>query len=56
MEAADSLEKTLVLGKIEGEKRRGATEYEMASLTQWAWSEQFPGDSKEQGSLVHCSP
>ena len=36
MEAADSLEKTLVLGKIESEKRRGATEDEMASLTQWA--------------------
>ena len=36
MEAADSLEKTLVLGKIESEKRRGATEDEMASMTQWA--------------------
>ena len=26
---ADSLEKTLMLGKTEGKKRRGVTEYEM---------------------------
>ena len=26
---ADSLEKSLMLGKTEGEKRRGVTEYEM---------------------------
>ena len=36
---ADSFEKTLMLGKIEGRKRRGwqRMRYEMASLTQWTW-------------------
>ena len=29
MQTADSLEKTLMLGKIEGRRRRGATEDEM---------------------------
>ena len=32
MQRADSLEKTLTLGKIEGRRRRGQ---QMASLTQW---------------------
>ena len=32
---ADSLEKTLMLGKIEGRRRRGRQR--MASLTQWTW-------------------
>ena len=40
MQRADSLEKTLILRKIEGRRRRGqeekgATEDEMASPTQW---------------------
>ena len=30
MRRTDSLEKTLILGKIEGRKRRGTTEAEMA--------------------------
>ena len=34
MQKADSLEKTLKLGKIEGRRRRGATGW-MASLIQW---------------------
>ena len=36
---ADSLEKTLLLGKIEGKRRRGDREWDgwMASLTQWTW-------------------
>ena len=36
---ADSLEKTLMLGKIEGRRRRGwqRTRWLMASLTQWTW-------------------
>ena len=29
MQRADSLEKTLILGKIESERRKGATEDEM---------------------------
>ena len=42
---ADSLEKTLMLGKIEGKRRRGQHE-----------SEHAPGDSEGQGSLACCSP
>ena len=36
---ADSLEKTLMLGKIEGRRRRGCRGWDswMASLTQWTW-------------------
>ena len=36
---ADSLEKTLMLGTIEGGRRRGRREWDgwMASLTQWTW-------------------
>ena len=56
---ANSLEKTWMLGKIEGRRRRGAIEDEM-----FGWhhqlngleSEQTPGDSKGQGSPVCCSP
>ena len=37
MQRADSLEKTLMLGKIEGRRRRGQQRMRwwMASLTQW---------------------
>ena len=36
---ADSLEKTLILGKIEGRRRRGCQRRDgwMASLTRWTW-------------------
>ena len=39
MRGADSFEKTLMLGKIEGRKRRGGREWDgwIASLTQWTW-------------------
>ena len=39
MQTADSLEKTLMLGKIEGKRRRGNRGWNdwMASLTQWTW-------------------
>ena len=59
MRRADSLEKTRMLGKIEGKKRRGATEHEMVG---WHHRlnghefEQTPGDSEGQGSLACCSP
>ena len=33
----DSSEKTLMLGKTEGKRRKGRTEDEMASPTQWTW-------------------
>ena len=39
MQRTDSFEKTLMLGKIEGRRRRGNQGWDdwMASLTQWAW-------------------
>ena len=53
-ERIDSLEKTLMLGKIEG--RRRVRYGWMASPTQWTWVWASLGDGEEQGSLVHCSP
>ena len=59
MQRADSLEKTLMLGKIEGKRRRGR------QRTRWLDGitnsnehefEQVPGVSDEQGSLACCSP
>ena len=57
MQRADSLEKTLMLGKIEGRKRRGMTEDEMVG-----WHHQLnghgfvwtPGDDDGQGGLGCC--
>ena len=39
MQRADSFEKTLMLGKIEGRRRRGRQRWDcwMASQTQWTW-------------------
>ena len=59
MRKADSLEKTLMLGKVEGRRRREAREDEMVG---WHHqlngheSEQTLGDSEGQGSLVYFSP
>ena len=59
MRRADSLQKTLMLGKIEGKRRRGITEGEMVG---WHHRlnghefEQTPGDSEGQGSLACCGP
>ena len=59
MQRADSLEKTPMLGKIEGRRRREAREDEMVG---WHHqlngheSEQAPGDGEGQGSLVCCNP
>ena len=59
MRRADSLEKTLMLGKVEGRRRRGTTEDEMVG---WHHPlnghefEQTPGDSEGQGNLVCYSP
>ena len=56
---ADSLEKTLMLGKIEGRRRRG--QQSMRWLVGWHHQlnehefEQVPGVSDGQGSLVCCS-
>ena len=58
MTRADSLEKSLMLRKIEGRKRRGMTEGEMVG---WHHQlnghefEQAPGDGEGQGNLLCCS-
>ena len=57
MGRADTLEKTLMLGKVQGGRRRGATEDEMVGWHHWfngRECEQAPGD-EGQGSLVCCS-
>ena len=59
MRRADSLEKTLMLGKIEGNQRRGAAEDEMVRQHHRLNGHEFEqslGDSEGQGSLVCCSP
>ena len=59
MRRASSLEKTLILGKIEGRRRRGRQKDEMVG---WHHRlnghefEQTPGDSEGQGSLEYRSP
>ena len=58
MRRADSLEKTLMLGKIEGRRRRGR------QRMRWLWHHQLNGhefdqtlgDSEGQGGLVCSSP
>ena len=59
MQRNDSLEKTLMLGKTEGRRRRGMAEDEMVG-----WHHKLNGHEFEealevgdgQGSLVCCSP
>ena len=59
MQSADSLEKTVMLGKIEGRRRSGQTEDEMVGwhhrLNGYEF-EQALGFSDGQGSLACCSP
>ena len=56
MRRVDSLEKTLMLRKIEGRRRRGQ------QMVGWHHQlighefEQAPGEGKRQGTLVCCSP
>ena len=58
MQRADSLEKTLILGKTEG--RRGRGQQKMRWLYGITDSmdefEQTPGDGEGHGSLACCSP
>ena len=57
LQIANSLEKTLMLGKIEG--RRRMTEDKMVGWYHWLKgheSEQAPGDGEGQGSLACCNP
>ena len=58
IQRADSLEKTLMLGKVKGKRKRVA-EDEMVGWhhpLEWQESEQTPGDSEGQGSLECGSP
>ena len=54
---ADSLEKTLLLGKIEGRRIRGWQRWDgcMTLLAQWTWFEENHVDSEGQRSLVFCN-
>ena len=57
MRRADTLEKTLMLGKIEGRRRRGRQRMRwLDGITDSMTFEQTLGDSEGQGSLVCCSP
>ena len=58
MGRADSLEKTLMLGKIEGRRRRGRQRMRWLDgvTDSMDMSEQALGDDEGQGSLVCCSP
>ena len=59
MQRADSLEKTLMLGKTEGKGKRGKREDERAGWhhqLSGQESEQTPGDGEGQGSLACQSP
>ena len=51
MQRADSLEKTLMPGKIEGKKRRGQQMRWLDGITN-----QTPRDTEGQGSLECCTP
>ena len=57
MQKADSLEKTLLLGKIKGRRRRTED-----GVVRWHHRlnghefEETPGDGERQGSLACCSP
>ena len=56
MGRTDSLEKTLMLGKIEGRRRRGLQMVGWHHRLDGHGFEQTPGDGEGQGSLVSCSP
>ena len=59
MQRADSLEKILMLGKIEDRRRRGEQRMRwwMTSPTEWIYEfEQALGDGEGQGSLACCTP
>ena len=56
MQRGDSLEKTLMLGKIEGKRRRGRQRMRWLDGINGHEFEQTLGDSEGQGSLGSCSP
>ena len=57
MRRTDSLEKTLMLGKIEGRRRRGQHRVQWLSPPTYRHEfEQALGAGEGQGSLAFCSP
>ena len=59
MQRADSLEKTLMLGKTERQEKKGTTEDEMVGWHHQLNAHEFeqaPGDGEGQESLACCSP
>ena len=56
MGRSNSLEKTLMLGKIEGERKRGRQMVGWHQQLNGHEFEQTPGDSEGQRSLASCSP
>ena len=59
MQRNDSLEKTLMLGKIEGKEEKGTTEDEIVGWHHRLSGHEFeqtPGDGDGQGGLACCSP
>ena len=56
MRRADSLEETLILGKIEGKRRRVQQRMRWHHRLNGHEFEQTLGDNEGQGSLVCCSP
>ena len=56
MQRTDSLEKTLMLGKIEGRRRRGREMVGRHHRLDGHEFEQAPGAGDGQGSLACCSP
>ena len=59
MQRTDSLDKTLMLGKIEGRRRRSQQKDEMVGWHHWLNGHEFEqalGVRDGQGSLVCCSP
>ena len=59
MQRTDSLEKTLMLGKTEGRRRRAGQRMRWSdgpTPTQWIWVWASSGSCDGQGSLERCSP
>ena len=56
MQRTGSLEKTLMLGMVEGRRRKGTTEVGWHHQLSGHESEQTPRVDDRHGSLVYCSP